>query len=224
MKSIIVIALLYSFSFCNVTKQHATGKNEGLQTDTFAGFIFIDVAKVYYQGGDVVIYSQEGNADTLFHLQNKMVKFRGDFYDFIEDDYKYKNDIHVESFFPENGLFILKCLKESDTRYLIEFNGRIGSVGKSDLIEFKTLERYVLDTSPIPTESNPVRMAPAESATFLEEQSSLTFVAVEIKGDWLKVRDDKDCYPGEFPSEKDFTGWIRWRKNGDFILKVAHTC
>ena len=40
----------------------------------------------------------------------------------------------------------------------------------------------------------------------------------------LKIIDDKDCYSGDAPSSVDIKGWVRWRKDGKFILKVAHTC
>jgi hypothetical protein len=52
------------------------------------------------------------------------------------------------------------------------------------------------------------------------------FIAPEdiLNGDWLKVRDNKDCYAGIAPSEKDIYGWIRWRNGDGLILKVAHSC
>ena len=93
-----------------------------------------------------------------------------------------------------------------------------------DLILFKTEEQFVLDAYPNLTEKTPLRATPNDSAEIIKGYAELSYVSVEIKGDWLKIKDDKDCYSGPFPSKTDIIGWVKWRENGRIILDIRHRC
>lgn len=212
-------------SQCGTTQRFTNEFNKEGEGTELQGFVFVNISKIYHHNGKVTIISKE--KDTIVHVENKMTFIQGRAYETIDEEYLYRKSINVESFNPEYGLFILRCYGSTNDFYKVEINDEIGLINKytfEDLIEFKDLERYVMETSPIPTQHNPVRINPNEDSDSVVDFERWTFIPVEISGDWLKVRDNKDCYKGVSPSEKDIFGWIRWRKDKNFILKVAHVC
>lgn len=188
------------------------------------GFLFVDIWKIFY-GSDFALLDK--NRDTIISFKNKKAYIEGEEYKMMDEDGFYKKKIKVQSFDPEYGLFILKCLSFSNGFYKVEVNKEVGYVqeeGNRDVLKFKTFEEYVLDSYPIPTKSNPLRVNPNEEASVVNDYLSFTYLSVEIQGDWLKVKDDKNCFIGEEPSKKDIIGWIRWRKDGEIIIKLAQSC
>ena len=188
------------------------------------GFLFVDIWKIFY-GRDFALLDK--NKDTIINFKNKKAYIEGEEYKMMDEDGFYKKKIKIQSFDPEYGLFILKCLSFSNGFYRVEVNNEVGYVreeGYRDVLKFKTPEEYVLDSYPVPTKSNPLRVNPNEDASIIENYLDFTYLSVEIQGDWLKVKDDKDCFVGEEPSEKDITGWVRWRKDGEIIIKLAQSC
>lgn len=189
------------------------------------GFVFIDISKIYHHGGEVIIFGSK--KDTIVHIKDKTIKINGIIYQTIEQDYLLKSQINVNSFDPENGLFGLESCGFKNNFHKIRINKRIGLINSEIFgayAEFKDFKRYIMDTYPIPTKQNPLRTGPSEKDSIIYDFDKWTYLSVEIIGDWLRVIDDKDCYSGVAPSEKEIIGWIRWRKNGIFILKVAYTC
>jgi hypothetical protein len=189
------------------------------------GFIFVDFSKINSQNGAVSFLSQKG--DTILHLQNRIISMNGIRYKVYEEEHLYKKFVDVEVFEPEYGLFILKCYGKTDKFYKVKLNGNITLVStnlKNNCIHFKNLKQYIMGSYPVPTLQNPLRMNPNENADIVNNFDKWTYLPIKIKGDWVKMIDDKDCYSGEAPSPIDISGWIRWRKDGKFIIKVAHTC
>ncbi len=219
--------LLFILSIISVTSQCGTiprpiheGASEELE-----GFVFIDISKIYHHHGEVTILNEEG--DVLIHAKNKMIAVQGKNYETIEEEHLYKKYINVESFHPEYGLFILRCYGSVGENYKVKINDVFGLINKAlshEFIEFKDLEKYVMETIPIPDKNNPIRIKPDDNSEIVRDFEEWTFIPVGISGDWLKVRDNKDCYKVITPSERDINGWIRWKRNGVFILKVAYVC
>ncbi len=193
--------------------------------DSPIGFVFIDISGINNQEGTISILGQ--NRDTILHLQNQTISINGIKHKIYEEEHLYKKLVNAEVFDPEFGLFILKCYETTDKFYKVELNGETALISNSStnkFVQFKGLEQYIMESYPIPTQQNPLRMNPDESAGIVDNFEEWVYLPVEIDGDWVKIVDDKDCYSGEAPSQVDIKGWIRWRKDGKFILKVAHTC
>lgn len=193
--------------------------------DVPLGFVFIDISGINNQEGTISILGQ--NKDTILHLQNHMISINGFRYKIYEEEHLYKNLINAEVFDPEYRLFILKCYEISDKFYKVELNGETALISNSltnKFVQFKSIEQYVMESYPIPTRQNPLRTNPDENAGMVDNFDKWVYIPIKIDGDWVKIVDDKDCYSGEAPSQVDIEGWIRWRKDGKFILKVAHTC
>jgi len=193
--------------------------------DSPVGFVFIDISGINNQEGTISILGQ--NRDTILHLQNQTISINGIKYKIYEEEHLYKKLVNAEVFDPEYGLFILKCYETTDKFYKVELNGESALVSNSltnKFVQFKILEQYIMESYPIPTQQNPLRTNPDENAGIVDNFDEWIYLPVEIDGDWVKIVDDKDCYSGEAPSQVEIKGWIRWRKDGKFILKVGHTC
>ncbi|MBQ0738621.1 hypothetical protein ACFSJT_00020 [Aquimarina celericrescens] len=189
------------------------------------GYLFIEISKIYHNQGEFSIQGEDNTS--MFYFVNKNVTINGKTYDIINDEHLYKNFIEVESYFPEYGIFIIKAEKLQDGNYAAVINGnkaKIDGVKHKAILNFKTPEQYVLDGYPNPSKDNPVRVSPNESSDILPNYGDHTYKSLEINGEWLKVKDDKDCYSGEEPSKKDIMGWIRWMKNGEVIIDIRHSC
>ncbi len=226
MKNVMFIGLV--FIILNVCCSHraltSSSQDEKLENSP-VGFVFIDISRINNQERAISILGQ--NRDTILHLQNQIISINGIEYKVYEEEHLYKKLVNAEVFEPEYGLFILKCYEITDKFYKVELNEKITLVSNSLInksIQFKGLEQYIMESYPVPTQQNPLRTNPDESAGVVDNFDKWTYLPIEIDGDWIKIIDDKDCYSGEAPSQVDIKGWIRWRKDGKFILKVAHTC
>ncbi len=171
----------------------------------FRGFVFINIRDIYYSGrGKVEILNQNG--ETLISIQDTTISVNGKLYGTINEDYLLKKLIHVYLFEPEYSFFVLRCYGIKDDYFEIELDDTIGLINRNlspMLVEFKDFRTYLMENYPIPTALNPVMSKPDESSIILEGYDNWTYLPLEIEGDWVKVRDDKDCYPGVGPSEMD---------------------
>lgn len=189
------------------------------------GYLFVDISDIYHNGGNLLISKEDGQALIIF--KDKSVTIGKDTFDIIEDEVKYNESIKIESFFPEYGLFILRAIKDDNGVYKVIINESEALInGKiyGKVLKFKTTEQYVLDAYPNPTKSNPLRASPNERSEIIVGFESHSYISVEVKGDWLKIKDDKECYSGEHPSEENIIGWVRWKKEEEIILDVRHIC
>lgn len=217
----IVLLLVQCSSNQNVMSMSNNSSNEEDNS-----FLFVDLSKIYSQNKSLLVLS-ENKKDTLLYLEGSRVYLENKRYDAIEEEYLYRNSLRVKTYFPEYGLFILNCNNSNQEFFKVEINDKIGLIAKNNadrLLDNKGYERFLMESFPIPLDENPVRMLPNSESQILDDFNDWTYIAVEIKGDWLRVRDNKDCIKGETASENDINGWIRWKKDGVFILKVGHVC
>ena len=222
MKNLILAVLLIAF-FNGKCRTEQTKSSDVYRNTDLLGFVFINIGNIYHNGGETVLFDIK--RDTVAYFRNTKLLAEGREYEIIEEEHLYKKPNYAEVFNPEYGLFILRCYGKEDGFYHVKFNNESSLIQiNSSNVKFKNLEQYVLETSPIPTKENPIRSERNESSNIVSNYSDYTYLPIEINGDWLKVKDDKDCYIGAFPSKIDITGWVRWRRDGEFILKVAHTC
>ncbi|MBI9038274.1 MAG: hypothetical protein JEY97_09095 [Bacteroidales bacterium] len=226
MRNFILIVLTFSLlNLCSTNQGHSKQTGNNKSENNLQGFVVVDISKIYHHNGEITIVDNEN--DTILHAENKTFAINGEKYETIDEEYLYKKHLNVESYDAEYGIFILKCYGLIDGFYQVKIDGQICLISKDrfkEYIEFKNFEQYVMGTYPIPTQNNPLRITPNDTSEILKEFDIWTFVPVEIRGDWVKVKDDKDCYSGPIASKEDIVGWIRWRKDGKFILKVAYVC
>mgnify|MGYP006424802109 CR=1 FL=1 len=189
------------------------------------GFLFVSIRKICYDNKELVILNDKKSP--IYRFEGRVITINKKKYDIIEEDYLYRDSIDVVSYDPEYSLFILKADKLSNGNYKVYINNTTGIIDGEkykEVLKFKTPEQYVLDSYPGPTKENPVRANPSENSEPIPNYESYVYESVEIKGDWLKVKNDDDCYFEEKHSKMDISGWIRWRKNGKIILDIKLLC
>jgi len=107
------------------------------------------------------------------------------------------------------------------------FEVQIGSalklIEKSNTMMIISLEDYILKYYCSASEQNPLRISPNDkSKSITINYEDVGFSCLEIEGDWVKVRCNRECE--SCPNGKNITGWIRWRRNGKLILKQYYNC
>ena len=187
-------------------------------------FLFIDIGTVYFKGGSFTILNQ--TKDTIAYFKDKKVLINNKEYETIEESGFYKNKLNCISFDPEYDLFILKYIGKKNGFYEVMINEQVRLIDIEEskgLITLKTTEEYILEAYPKLNENTPIREQANNSSKVISNYLDFTYLPVEIKGDWLKVKDDKECFIDK-PSKTDIIGWVRWRKNGEIIINIAHSC
>ncbi len=211
-----LIKLLIFFTINGCTDNHKANHE---------GYLFVDIASIYYNDNKLTILDK--GETPLVSFENKTITIDNNKYDIIEDEYLYRDLFKVESYYPEYNLFILKAERLDNGYYIVSLNKTKGFIDANmykDILTFKTPKEYILDSYPNPTEDNPLRDNPSDTSNIISNYEDYTYISVEIVGDWLKVKDDKECYLGENPSDKDIIGWIRWKKNDEIIIDIRHIC
>lgn len=189
------------------------------------GYLFVSINEIYFDNKELVILDDKKLP--IYRFKGKDITINNKKYDIIEEDYLYRNSFDVESYDPEYSLFIFKANKLSDGNFEVYINNTkriIKGEKYKEILKFKIPEQYVLDSYPSPTKENPIRIKPNENSEPIPNYDDYVYVSVKIEGDWLKVRNDDDCYFEEKHSEMNIFGWIRWKKNGKIILDLKHIC
>lgn len=108
-----------------------------------------------------------------------------------------------------------KLHKRTDAPYWVRF-----------CIFIKPWEKFLIEntTAIDPLQSTEIKAEPnPTSATIRKSTKEDCFEAIEIKGDWMRVRTNEtlDCseHPTPIPS-----GWIRWRLADQLLIKYYLTC
>lgn len=240
MKLIIIYIFVFIALGCNQTKSNSEPKKELLKSQTEVlvetnkdilksekGFLYVSIKKIYYGSESLVVFDKE--KDTLAFFDKEQVSLNKKTYDIINDEHLYREQIKVNSYNPEYGLFILKCKGIKNQQYIVKINNDdyfININGNKNLLKFKTQEEHVMESYPYLFGENktPLRKQPNDESEIIDGYNDYLYLPVEIKGDWLKVKDDKDCYVGEEPSKEDINGWVRWKKDGKIIIDIRHSC
>lgn len=222
--SSLFIKILVFISLFNCSNQGNFEKKTTNQ-EVKKGFLFVEISEIYFRGKKLDILDKNKKVKITF--KDKYVFLNGKNFEIINQEYLYRDSIQVESFDPDYSLFILESISEKNGFYEVKINDEIHFIDSKkykDLLSFKTQKQYVLDSYPHPDKINPLRVSPNENAEIVEDFTNHLYLSVEIKGDWLKVKDDKECYIGPYPSKTDIIGWVRWRKDGKIILDIRHIC
>ncbi|MDH5398072.1 MAG: hypothetical protein OEX02_08000 [Cyclobacteriaceae bacterium] len=147
-------------------------------------------------------------------------------YHYVDDEGTGEYDIESYFYYPESGNFILICTALKNGKYEVHMNGITFTVDRnSQFITYMDTDTFILSADYITsTDKQPIRESPEENSRAIENHKEYVFHPLEIKGNWLKVEDDKDCYFTE-PSETDIVGWIKCKdKEGNLILKLGFSC
>ncbi len=148
-------------------------------------------------------------------------------YKFIEDNGEKpeKNEYFKPFRYSGDGYIVFNLVGESKDFYEVVSNEETGDkkfVKKnSPLFERQKWEKYILDCYAIEfdSDSNPLHSSP-KGGNVVELSSAPTlFFPVEISGDWLKVK----WNDGGDKSKDENRGWVKWRGNGQMIIRLFET-
>ncbi|MDQ3634802.1 MAG: hypothetical protein ACR2MD_18570 [Aridibacter sp.] len=155
-----------------------------------------------------------------FYNEDGSLWYEFTFYYYDSDGkFEYENDdFRVFSFHPDYFLLSLRCVSEDKNRYEVIVNEETGLkkyVRKNDKnLKLISWENYILKTFSIDLKKAKNKVFETPNGKEIKPNFAKIdrFEAVEIKGDWLKVK-------WEIPNEKEKfeAGWVRW-KNDSIIL------
>jgi hypothetical protein len=194
---------------------------------TGKGFLFVDITTIYKNNKKLSIEKKRGVE--FVNFKGKNVIINNNSYELIKEEVDYYKQIDVISYDPEYGLFIIKCLGLNEEGfYKVEVNNDIMFINKNkyqDVLNHKSPEKYVLESKPYlyNNDDTTLREQPNDSSKVIENYKDHLYISIEIKGDWLKVKNDDKCFI-KMPPQDEIVGWVRWRKNGEIIIDVRHLC
>lgn len=147
------------------------------------------------------------------------------YYDDKDGEFEYANEnFSPFAFHPDYFSLALKCVGGDNNRYEVIVNEKTGLtkfIKKGDpTLKFETWEEHILKTFAIEfnREENSLRDKPNGKVKTADVPAETTFHAVEIDGEWLKLRWDSSNKAGK---NGEF-GWIRWKKNEHILIELFY--
>jgi len=156
----------------------------------------------------------------------RLVKLNGDI---IIEEKDYSKWLKPESVWLDYSQFLFRFTKiEGDWIQIIINNDSGGKkwIKKSTNLKNIYWDKFLIDnTTAIGTPiSIEIKIAPStESKTLRRSSTKDCFEAVEIKGDWLKIKTNETLECNEHP-EPIKSGWIKWKSDNKLIIDYFLTC
>lgn len=144
----------------------------------------------------------------------------------LYEDWKNKEDFSIIAFKPDYFLFKIRCKEQTSDGFRVVVNEETGLTKKlanSDKVKLISWEQYALDVFSV--DFNPIEHPiydKIDGALILElPKRKSIMVPKEINGEWMQIIwSDTNDYPSNITDDR--TGWIRWRKNNQIVIKVYH--
>lgn len=161
------------------------------------------------------------------------------------DVYKDAGSINLCSKFfkPDYGIMHFVCIAKSERAYTVLVNfSEIKYVPNTKDYAFKTWKEYIFQSLGIrPTSSDGsfvknyrLRTTPNDNGdTLVVPNGHDLFCAMEVRGDWVKVRydcfgnNDNSLHAGEpcqsyiGKCKNALTGWLRWRRGNELLIDIV---
>jgi hypothetical protein len=142
------------------------------------------------------------------------------YYDDSDGKFEYKNDnFRAFAFHPDHFLLSVRCVGEDKDRYQVIVNEETGLkkyVSKNEKnLMLESFGKHLLKTFSIDLEKEKNKIFETRNGKELklDFEKIDRFEAVEVKGDWLKVK-------WELPDRKEEykSGWVRWKENEIILI------
>lgn len=150
------------------------------------------------------------------------------YYDDKDGEFEYANENFAPFAFHQDYFSLaLKCVGEDKNRYEVIVNEETGLkkfVRKNDTaLEFETWEEHILKTFSVvfDEKENSLRETPNGKLKEVERSKIDRFAAVEVKGDWLKVKWNTENNPNNDSRKTDF-GWVKWKADEKLIIELFY--
>ncbi|GGH33017.1 hypothetical protein GCM10011418_46930 [Sphingobacterium alkalisoli] len=177
------------------------------------GVLVIDALSVFEDHEIVKVLNVDGS---LF-AEIKRTNDREPFSDKLSEE-------NILAYYPDYYIIHFESNIVSDSLYSVSIGKETKLIAKNRYMEFLSWPDYIMRYYVTTDKNNPLRQTPSDAGKAIEDidYSELSFVGIEISGDWVKVRCDKECEGcGDCPV---VSGWIRWRMGGKVIVKQYYVC
>lgn len=221
----IIIIILVSFISCNNENHNTNSKlyhkdtkqnmyvSKNLQ-DKIKGYLIILSDKIQEENGELEIY----NLDKSVFAKIKSIRGNEPSND------KLVNNIYA--YYPDYYIIHFQVSDFDEDYYKVKIGKTQKLIQKNKFVTFFDQSKYLLEYFCITNKSNPLRKFDSDESELSYKNldySTLNFICLEVKGDWIKVKCNIDCEGCGTESNK-IEGWIRWRKNGKIIIEQRYSC
>lgn len=207
------LILVNLFACDNLINSSFSNQNASLN-DTIKGGVLIINALSIFENHDVVkLLNEDGSVFTeIKRVDNQ------------EPSSDKLNENNILACYPEYYVIHLNSAILSDSLYSVNIGGETKFLNRDRNTEYLSWPDYLMRYYITSDKNNPLRLSPSDVAKRVEniDYSDLSFVGIEILGDWIKVQCNKECEGcGKGPI---VSGWIRWRLKGKVIIKQYYVC
>ena len=185
------------------------------------GIVKINLYNLYWKKDTLRIYNLD---ESLYATLTKSLIINDTVLDIKESDLTLlKKYIGSMYFYPEYDIFIADYLGKYRGKYKIELAGSEKLIDNVDeLLQFQSIEDHVLSSYIVLNETTPLLEKPYETANRINGYKDYSYIPIEIRGDWLRVKCDKDCEG--CPKERALEGWVKWKNNDNLLIELYYIC
>ncbi len=196
----------------------------GLLIDTKSelglGVIQVDI----YKTTEIKVYRNKGDKspEKIIRLVNKDGEIN------IEE-HNYSNWLKPEAIWLDYSQFLFRYTAVEDKWIQIIVNTDTKDkkwIQKSQTLTIQTWENFLINetTAIDPLGSTDIKTEPNTNSTTLRKSTDKDcFEAIEIKGDWIKIKTNETLDCNEHPQPMK-SGWIKWKENNQLSIKYFLTC
>jgi len=146
--------------------------------------------------------------------------FDADTYEYSDRSTEWNEDFKPWAFEPIIGVFTMRCIAKTDNIYTIIANEEKSIVKHLKVhknFQFQTVEEHIVNRL-VGTDFtlNPVRETPNDNApiVYATDEDIYVIASIEREGDWIKI---------ESAFTNKVLGWIRWKKDGRFMIEMYYS-
>jgi hypothetical protein len=128
---------------------------------------------------------------------------------------------------PDYFRLAFDCTSSDNEFYTVIINRQSGETAKikkhDKFFKFQTIEEFVDNWTGIGIDfdrsTNPLRKSPSDKAEDINNNKQTTYKIwsaekISIKGDWIEIKIE----------DTEETGWIRWRKGNQILIRMYYAC
>lgn len=205
--------LLNSFACSNLAVKSSAQLDNSMNSKSQEGVLVLNVLSLFEDHELVKVL----NSDSSLFTEIKRINDQEPFSDKL-------NEENIQAYYPDYFIIHFKSNIISDSLYSVSIGNEIKFITKNRYTEFLPWPDYIMKYYLTTDKNNPLRQTPSDEGEIIKDvdYAELSFVGIEISGDWVKVKCDKECEGcgrGNVVS-----GWIRWRENGKLIVTQYYVC
>jgi len=141
------------------------------------------------------------------------------------DEWKPIEGFIIMAFHPDYFLYKIKCKEKTSEYYRVVVNEETGLTKRiliSSKLKLQTWEEYVLDVFTVSfniSETSILDKINGSPVTKLPVKNQFLFPK-EVKGEWMRIIWTDSNYPTD--DSINYSGWIKWKKGNEIIVRLHH--